>query len=803
MKTNINYLLRLVSGLVLVLALTAGVINAQTATASNKTPATQKEVKAEPSKTPDAKKPAKKAETVPTSQTVGEDAGKFTITSSIEFGYRGQRVDGDVNKFKSDLNYKAGPRLFDTTFLMKSKNGGKGELFDTLLVTSTGWGADPSGNMRISAEHPKWYRFEGTYRRFKYYRFLNNIANPTWLFSPTPTNANPVTGLHGYNTRTEMGDFDLTILPKNETIRFNVGFSPERYSGPVFTNYHNGGNDFWLMQETKSRANDFRVGADGKLGPIDWTFVQGLRHFRDDSTITGAFGLNRNTTSSVAQLSSFVRQEPTRGKVDFTRASIHTLVAKKLDITGRIVYSRSTSNSLYIENFAGTNFNTRITGFPPTVTGASATNVTNPSFYNIAGDVKRPNTVGDIGITFLATDKFRISNTFRVEDFTIDGAVTFADLFSLTRTLTGGSTRTDVFSVSNLNSFRTTKYRKYAETIEGDYQFNPRYSVHFGYRYGHRREEQTYTGYAVNSNSPALLTPIALCTSPVGAGCEEFETETNHTNAFFGGFKARPTKNWTLYFDAEHGSADNVFTRIGNYDYTNIRAKSRIAPNRKMVFNFAVITKDNSNPSEIAGESINDFGASIKSRIFTSSVDWMPTSRVTLNMGYNYTWVNTDSAIDYYYQVPPAAAVFHHFGHALYYQRNNFFFMDLTMRLNRRMTLYTSYRLNQDGGQGNRVAAPTAGSAIVGGVVVPGVLNPISNAVLGGTLITSYPMNFTSPEARLSIKLNRRLDWNLGYQYFAYNESKFLTTFPGSLRAQNYHAHLPYMSLRLYIGRKE
>jgi len=803
MKTNIVNLLRTVSGLALGLALMAGVVNAQPATASIKTPDAAKDSrKSEPTSSPEAKKPAKKTEAVPTSQSVGEDAGNYTVTSTIEFGYRGQRVDGDVNKFKSDLNYKAGPRLFDTTFLMKSKNG-KGDLFDTLLVTSTGWGADPYGNLRLNAEKPKWYRFEGTYRRFKYYRFLNNIANPTWLFTPNPTLANPVTGLHGYNTHTEMGDFDLTILPKNEKIRFNVGYSPERYSGPAFTNYHNGGNDFWLHSNLKSRANDFRFGADGKLGPIDWTFVQGLRRFRDDSTIDGAFGLNRNTASSVSQLPIFNRQEPTRGKVDFTRASIHTFVAKKLDITGRIIYSRSTSNSLYIENFAGTNFNTRITGFPPTVTGASATNITNPSSYNIAGNVKRPNTVGDIGVTFLATDKFRVSNTFRVEDFTIDGVASFSDFFSLTRTLTGGGTRTDTFSVSNVNSMRTTKYRKYVETIEGDYQFNPHYSIHFGYRYGHRREQQIVTGFAINSNSPTLLTPIALCTSPVGAGCEEFETEANHTNSFFGGFKARPVKNWTLYFDAEHGTADNVFTRIGNYDYTNIRAKSRFAPNRKVIFNFAVITKDNSNPSEIAGESINDFGSSIKSRVFTSSVDWMPTARFSVNMGYNYTWVNNDSTIDYYYQVPPAAAVFHHFGHALYYQRNNYFYFDLTTRLNRRMTLYTSYRINQDHGQGNRLSAPTAGSAIAGGVVVPGVLNPITNAVLGGTLITSYPMNFTSPEARLSIQLNRRLDWNLGYQYFAYNESNFLNTFPGSLRAQNYHAHLPYMSLRLYIGRKE
>ena len=813
MKTNIVNLLRVVSGLALGLALMAGVVNAQSATASTKEPDTSKIKKADPTSSPEAKKPdakkteakkpAKKTETVPTSQSVGEDAGNFTVTSSIEFGYRGQRVDGDVNKFKSDLNYKAGPRLFDTTFLMKSKNGGKGDLLDSLLVTSTGWGADPSGNMRIIAEKPEWYRFEGTYRRFKYYRFLDNIANPTWLFSPNPTLANPVTGLHGYNTRTEMGDFDLTILPKNEKIRFNVGYSPERYNGPAFSNYHNGGNDFWLASNLKSRADDFRVGADGKVGPIDWTFVQGLRRFRDDSTVNAAFGLNRNVASSVSQLPNFFRQEPTRGKVDFTRASIHTLIGKKLDITGRIVYSRSTSNSLYIENFSGTNFQTRITGFPPTVTGASATNVTNPSFYNIAGNVKRPNTVGDIGVTFLATDKFRVSNTFRVEDFTIDGVATFSDFFSLTRTIPGGGTRTDTFTATNFNSLKTTKYRKYTETFEGDYQFNPRYSVHFGYRYGHRRDDQTVTGYAINSNSPTLLTPIALCTSPVGAGCEEFESETNHTNAFFGGFKARPIKNWTIYFDAEHGTADNVFTRIGNYDYTNIRAKSRFAPNRKINFNFAVITKDNSNPSEIAGESINDFGASIKSRVFTSSVDWMPTSRFTVNMGYNYTWVNTDSTIDYYYQVPPAAAVFHHFGHALYFQRNNYFFFDLTARLNGRMTFFSSYRINQDNGQGNRLSAPTDGSAIAGGVVVPGVLNPITNAVLGGTLITSYPMNFTSPEARLAIKLNRRLDWNLGYQYFAYNESKFLFTFPGSPRAQNYHAHLPYMSLRLYIGRKE
>jgi hypothetical protein len=782
MKSNIKDLLRVVPGLTLGLVLMASLANAQPPTASTKAPDASKDSK---KSTEDAKKKStspKKTETTPSSQSVGEDAGNYTVTSTIEFGYRGQRVSGDVNKFKSDLNYKAGPRLFDTTLLMKSKNGGKGDLFDTLLVTSTGWGADPSGNMRISVEKPEWYRFEGTYRRFKYYRFLNNIANPSWAFSPIPTPANPVTGLHGYDTYTQMGDFDLTILPKNETIRFNVGYSPERYSGPAYTNYHAGGNEFWLLSNLKSRADDYRVGADGKLGPIDWTFLQGFRRFKDDSTINNQVaGLNINTASSVAQLTSFIRQEPARGHVNFTRFSLHTLVAKKLDITGRIIYSKATSNYLSTDTFAGRNYNLRITGWPPAPPNATP-NTTNPSFTSIAGNVERPNTVGDIGITYLATDRLRLSNTFRVEDFTIDGVGTANNFFSQTRPITGG-TRTDTFTVTNATEFTTVKYRKYLNTFEGDYQFTRNYSVHFGYRYGKRHEEQSDSGFAIRSNGAPALVP-------------SFESEENHTHAFFAGFKARPTKYWTIYFDGERGSADNVFTRIGNYDYTNVRAKTRIAPNRKVVFNFALIVRDNSNPSQVAGVSLADFGVNLKTRVFTSSVDWMPNSRFTVNAGYSFSWVNSDAVVEYTYGVPPAANTRHQ-GNALYYQRLNYFFFDLTARLNRRMTLFTSYRLNQDNGQGNRVGDPAAGT-----LVTPAVGNTLA-FFRGGTLITSYPMNFTSPEARLAIRLNRHLDWNLGYQYYAYNESDFLRTFPGSPRAQNYHAHLPYVSLRLYFGRKE
>jgi hypothetical protein len=81
------------------------------------------------------------------------------------------------------------------------------------------------------------------------------------------------------------------------------------------------------------------------------------------------------------------------------------------------------------------------------------------------------------------------------------------------------------------------------------------------------------------------------------------DEETNNTHEILGGFKARPRNDLTLYFDAEHGEPDNVFARIGNYDNTNFRLKSRYKPSSRVAVNISVITKDNSNPSEIAGVS--------------------------------------------------------------------------------------------------------------------------------------------------------------------------------------------------------
>ena len=99
-------------------------------------------------------------------------------------------------------------------------------------------------------------------------------------------------------------------------------------------------------------------------------------------------------------------------------------------------------------------------------------------------------------------------------------------------------------------------------------------------------------------------------------------------------------------------------------------------------------------------------------------------------------------------------------------------FFDISAKPVRRVSVYASYRLDLDKGQGDRVSSPIT------------VANP--------NFITSYPMQFITPEIRIAFRINRNIDWNVGAQYYNYHDTQ--TPF------ENYKAFLPYPSLRIYFG---
>ena len=652
-----------------------------------------------------------------------DNLGNYNVISSLELGVRGLSVAGSDNKYRSDLNYGPGARLFDSSFLLRSKEGFSGP-FDEFLVSSSGWGGDPHGYTRVSIEKSGSYRFDANVRRTRYFNALQSIANPL----------NAPTGQHTSNTRHNFSDFDFTGLPENRRLRFYLGYSRDTREGPGTTTARFGGDEYAINSNSETCANNFRGGIDAQLLGFDLSLLHGARYFRDNSSYTVSLTNQGNNTANTSRIDQLFREIPSQGSHFFTRFSAHRLFAKKLDFTGRLIYLSGRSRYSFFEQTTGRLANGNL-AVPQTATAR--------------GETKRPSAIGDIGLTLLATNKFRISNTFRFDNFRINGEEPLFDVLRQ-RTFVG----VPLATVTTGSFFaRTTKYQRFMNTIEADYQFTASYSVHAGYRFTDRHIELAHLDR----------------TTSVATRSEEVD---NQTHAAIFGLKARPVKAWTIYFDGEHGDSDSVFTRLANNDFTNFRLRNRINANNQISLNFSVITKDNTNPADVITSPTVPFGTpagaldvNMKSRHFTSSVDWTPNAKFSLSSGYTHMRLTSIAGI-----LLPIGGQ-RRVGESQYFSRDNYFFFNAFVRPTSRVTLYAGYHINKDDGQGDRVSP--------------------SNVIL----IDSYPMSFQSPEARVTVKLNRVLDWNVGYTYYNYNDRFF--------PVQNYHSHLPYTSLRIYFGRGE
>lgn len=706
--------------------------------------------------------------------------GGYDISSSIEIGVRGLDVNGFHDKYRSDFNYKPGLRIFDSSFLMEDKSG-KQKGLDSLMITSSGWNADPTGFIRINAEKMGLYRFDSVVRQVKHYNNLNNHA----------------LGWHFTNTKHNFGDFDLTIFPQNEKFRLRLGSSFSRTNGTAGSSTRASGDEFPIISNPRLRSQDIRIGVDTKLAGFKMSFLYGFRKFKDETFYTvnsTQVGFNYPDDKL---LFNNQRYYPTRGNTNYGVFTVQRSFAERLDFTGRFIYS------LTDRTFNLTDINTT-QGY---AVRNAATSLIDNDIFNITGGARRPQSRGDLGVTYRVTDKFRISNSFSFDAFRITGDSDINDSIYF-RSL-AGVPQTLVFTRAVY--FRYNNFRRFVNTIEGDYQFNRKFGINIGYRYTHR--EAIIEGYnltlrsasassatriitnlpAATINNPNFLCPTTgVITSPNPVTiCEE---EENSTNTFLFGTRIKPTRNWSLFADVEHGESDNAFTRLSNHTFTNFRIRNNVKLNNQWAFNVSLITRDNENPSfstsVVPGTTTpypgGDLVANVKNRVFSAYVDWNPDPRFSLSTGYTYHHLTSETNV-----VVPLATLTP--GFSQYFMREHSAFVDVSVQPIKRVSIFASYRFNKDTGQGDRV--PTAPQFIV----------------------SSYPYQINVPEIRVAVRLTRNIDWNFGYQYYNYKEnlanayppttnplftSPVATGFPPFPFPpnQNYNAHMPYTSLRIHWG---
>ncbi len=637
--------------------------------------------------------------------------GGYKVTTTTEFGYRYRRLYGSENKFNSDLNYKKGFRLFDSNILFEADSG-KGKYFDSLLISNTGWGADPSGFTRVNVEKTGIYKFNSTVRRVKYFNNLSNFALQQ----------------HTFNTRHSLGDFDFTLLPQNEKIRFNFGASFSNVSGPGVSNARAYRDDFPVTADYENKSNDFRAGVEGKLLGFNLGLTQGFRFFKDRSQYFLTAPNVGNNPADTTVYNTFSRTFPTDGNAYYTHFNAHRTFAKKLDFTGQFIYTSTDSKMGMLELISGRD---------------NSNNFVDRDRFEINADAKRIQTRGDIGLTYMVNNNFRISNTFSVDRFTVNGGEKLEEW--LDRRNAAGNPLASTFTRSA--AYRVNDYRRFVNTIEGDYQFNNRVSAHIGYRYTNRKVD--VMGYDIT------LTSAPSSTNPRNI----LEDEKNSTNTLIAGMKIKPVKNWVIFWDVEKGSADNVFSRLENYKFTNFRIRSKVTVD-KFSFNFSAVAKDNNNPSQTP--TALNFGTDIKNYFYSGSVEWAPMDKVQISSGYTYHHLTADTPI-----IVPVDGV-SRLGFSQFYMRDHYGYLDVSAKPLKRLSLYGSLKINRDKGQSNRFST-------------------LPEIIYGG-----YPMNMLSPEFRAAIRLTRNVDWNIGYQYYNYQDSQ--------TSSQNYRAHLPYTSLKIYFG---
>ena len=645
------------------------------------------------------------------------DGDRYTSTGSVELGARWVEVDGNENKFRSDLNYKNGFRLFDSSIVIDDNAKGEFKLFDSMMLLASGWGADPSGYIRANVERDGIYKFDANVRKVIYFNNLNNNAV-----------GNDLRSLHTADRQRNFGDFDLTLLPGNPNFRFRAGFGfNEAHGDGVSSTRVSRGDVFPIYADVNTKAYDFRVGADANLLGFNLSGTYGFRTYSENTnfSLTNDPGDVPTNANVIQQMN---RTNPVDGSTNFGIFSIQRTFAERLDFTGRIVYTTTNNDWYFLENVRY-------------VSPTSPNPVVNDN-YDVTGDAKRVQTRGDLGLTWRITDRIRVSNTFNYDRFNISSD----NLYN--QVVTPGST-------TRRNDYASTYYRRYTNTLEGDFQVNNRFAFNLGWRYSKREVAIDLLQWNVGTAMP-LVSP------------EEAE---NSTNSFIAGTLIKPLKNWSIWADIEAGKADNVFTRLGNYEFVNFRIRNR-ATFDKFAFNVSYISKDNDNPGQSVAAPSANFVTQVQSRIFTSSIDWDPIKEVRLSAGYDYHWLTSEVSV----LIPlggPATV-----GLSQYFIRDNYFFVDGYFRPHKRVSIFGSYRWNKDDGHGNRAIPPLNSSLI----------------------LSSYPIDFKTPEVRAAFRLNRYLDWNIGYQYYSYDEEN-----PQSVQynipPQNYNAHLPYMSLRLYFGR--
>ncbi len=746
----------------------------------------------------------------PTQLNPGETVGPYEIRQSAEFGGRVSDFSGNRGVWDTFVNLGTGPRLLEYTLNVHSPTH-TGLLFDDLSLSNFGYGGDPNNLSQLRVLKGTLYNLNASFRRDQNIFDYNLLANP---LNPPTSNPNvPILDSpHEFLLTRRMSDVNLSLFPLAK-VRFHAGWSRVVNEGTSFSTFHQG-TEALLNQPTLNTTDNYSFGVSFRFIPrTSVNYDQFYTYFKGDTsaalsgfglpgfTLAGGIpvnlGVSFNTPAGQPCATpvlgtgfvnpacngyfSFNRADRVRSSFPTEQLSFQSNYFHRVDFSGRVNYSDAESDlPAFQQLFTGLETRTRAR-----VQNELATSVNH-----------RLSLSADFGVTIRLTEKLRLVDTFRYDNFRIPGAYSL-----LTTTLFGATllSNPNAFSAAtcpppftaatcpqhSASSGPDINQENFADflrqdqkinTIEAEYDFTKRITAHIGYRYENREITHNFAATQIETIFPTLANTrgcptTAACTiillpsataSPATAG-NVFVPIHGHSALI--GFSARPVDAFRISFDTEFFSADNSYTRISPRHLQAYRLRATYHdPKQWFSLGSALNIHENRNTTADIGNLQHN-----RSYAFNGTVA-PPEGRWGLDMFYGYNDIFSQTNICFVATPAPPGSLTcgapFLSGLSVYSELSH----------NGSISAYAKPFKRVTGGVGYTITS-TSGNTLI--------LNP--NAPTGPL---SY--NYHLPLATLAIELSKNLTYKTGWNYYDYNENSN----PGPTLPRSFRGNVFTMSIR-------
>ena len=344
-----------------------------------------------------------------------------------------------------------------------------------------------------------------------------------------------------------------------------------------------------------------------------------------------------------------------------------------------------------------------------------------------AGNARRPVLASDLTLSFFPTSRMTITNHTAVNNVRIDGNSTYAEFDNASQTLT-------------YLAFEFLGIRTIANDTTIDFRAASWLGLFGGYQYSDRQirsiEQNVFQGNIFNAPSE--------------------QTNLLHSGVF--GIRLKPAKPLSIVLNGEIGRANRPLTPIAERNYQVLDARLQY---KVKTFLFTASTQANYNTNSVV---LSTYAS--HARNYNAGAAWTPRDWFTLDASYSKLHLNTAGGIAYF-----ANSQFIQGEQSLYISNLHIANVTAHFDLKKRADLLVGYSHTQDTGDGRGTAlGPGTGSAL-----------PAFEAA------QTFPITFLSPMARLSARITGKIRWNVGYQYYGYNQL--------FLNGEGYRAHTGYSSV--------